>query len=555
VTLSAVAGSLHAFAVATAAPPVTPGVTWRLDEDFSDEFNGASLDRFKWDTRYRNWSGRDPGMFDPANVSVGDGFLRLDVRWQPPGTLPPGKSYTAATVNTTGGDPDSKQRDFLYGYIEIRAKGMDARTTSAFWLHKNTPDYWTEIDVMELARSGPRTVPTSLHVIREAGVEVVPGGSLRYSQPLNFDDAQVPNGQTYFNSFHTYAVNWNENTIDFYVDGALLRSHPNDRWHHPLSLNFTNSLQEWNGLPTASQLESTQPMLVDYVRVYRTGPGNEHDHSGFEYQGAAGMEDAASWTENPWMQRTSADARSGGWSLRLDNSIANASGSSQWKKLQPTQNGYEVSPGTPVMQQIWVNKTEGFPNDTAKQFELVLRWNGLSTGATTASFDVANLTLDEWKLLHQATLVPALDAIGNPVRFVDVLYVINNQSESAHMDGTLLVDDAFFGKGPQVEQQELSGDYNRDGRVDAADYVVWRHVNTSNNDAGADGEHILAFDEAGFNLWKSNFGQRAQSNVQVVIDAVPEPATLYLAPVVVLAVARCVTTTRRYSVIPSWPAF
>jgi beta-glucanase (GH16 family) len=541
VTLAAAAGSLHALIVATAAPPLTAGVTWHLDEDFSDEFNGSALDQFKWDTRYRNWSGRDPGMFDPANVNVGDGFLRLDVRLQPPGSLPPGKSYTVATVNTTGGDPGSKQRDFLYGYVEIRAAGMDARTTSAFWLHKNTPDYWTEVDVMELARSNPRTVPTSLHVIREAGVEVVPGGSLRYSQALSFDDAQIPDSQTYFNSFHTYGVDWNEHTIDFYLDGALLRSHPNDRWHHPLSLNFTNSLQEWNGLPTASELDSTQPMLIDYVRVYRTDPRNELDHAGFEYQGSSGVDDAASWTENPWIERTNVDAHSGEWSLRIDNSIANASGSSQWKKLQPAQNGFEVSPETSVTQQIWIKKTEEFPSDTAKHLELVLHWNGLTTDATTARFDVANLPLDEWKLLQQSTFVPALDANRNPVRFVDVMYVINNHLVSAQADGTLLIDDAFFGEIPQVEHQALSGDYNRDGIVDAADYVVWRHAYTSSYESRADGDHNLTLDESDFDIWKSNFGRSAAWSAQAAFVAVPEPATLSLVLAAVLAVARRVT--------------
>jgi hypothetical protein len=469
--------------------------------------------------------------------------------------LPTGKSYTVATANTTGGDPGSKQRDFLYGYVEIRAKGMDARTTSAFWLHKNTPDYWTEIDVMELARPSPRNVPTSLHVIREAGAEVVPGGSLRYSQALNFDDAQIPGGQTYFNSFHTYGLNWNEHTIDFYVDGALLRSHPNDRWHHPLSLNITNSLQEWNGLPTASALNSSEPMLVDYVRVYRTGPHNKLDHPGFEYQGAAGTEDAASWAENPWMKRTDADARSGAWSVRIDNSVASASGSSQWKKLQPTQNGYEVSPGSAVAQQIWVKKTEEFPTDTAKQLDLVLRWNGLNTAATTASFDVANLPLDEWKLLEQTTFIPALDAIGNPVSFVDVMYVINNQLASAQMDGVLLVDDAFFGESPQAQHQALAGDYNRDGIVDAADYVVWRRAYTSTNVPMADGDHSLTIDAADFNIWKTSFGRSAGSSAQATSVAVPEPATPYLVMIAVLAVARTATQTRRRSLLPSLPSF
>ncbi len=395
---------------------------------------------------------------------------------------------------------------------------MAASTTSAFWLHKNTPDFWTEIDVMELVLPHPRIVPTSLHVIREAGTEVVPGGSLRYSKQLSFDAAQIPTSQTYFNSFHTYGVDWNKDTIDIYLDGVLLRSHPNDRWHHPLSINVTNSIQEWNGLPTSAQLAAAEPMLVDYIRVYGTEPRNELDHPGFEYPGAAGATDAASWTENPWLQRTSADAHSGEWSVRADNSIPNASGSSQWKKLQPSQTGFEVSPATAVTQQVWVKKIEEFPMDTARKMELVLRWNGLSTGATTASFDLADLQLGQWSPLAQTTFVPTLDATGNPVTFVEVVYMLNNQSESAQMDGTLLLDDAFFGRAIQNEPQLLSGDFNHDGMIDAADYVVWR------KNAGG------IYTQNDVNIWRADFGQTvasgsAPAGVENANVTVPEPTT------------------------------
>ncbi len=61
----------------------------------------------------------------------------------------------------------------------------------------------------------------------------------------------------------------------------------------------------------------------------------------------------------------------------------------------------------------------------------------------------------------------------------------------------------------------IPGDYNNDGRVDAADYVVWRK-----NPAGFGG------DPAGYNTWRTNFGRTSGSGSA---SAVPEPATWVVA--------------------------
>ena len=69
----------------------------------------------------------------------------------------------------------------------------------------------------------------------------------------------------------------------------------------------------------------------------------------------------------------------------------------------------------------------------------------------------------------------------------------------------------------------LDGDYNGDGKVDAADYVVWR------KDPGSFGG-----DPGGYNTWSANFG--ATSSGSAATTAVPEPGSLLLA---VMAVVGC----------------
>jgi ABC-type cobalt transport system substrate-binding protein len=70
----------------------------------------------------------------------------------------------------------------------------------------------------------------------------------------------------------------------------------------------------------------------------------------------------------------------------------------------------------------------------------------------------------------------------------------------------------------------LPGDFNRDGSVDAADYVVWRRSNGQSTTffTGADGNGSGAVDTADYNIWRSQFGAPASGSVNSSAS-VPEP--------------------------------
>jgi probable HAF family extracellular repeat protein len=73
----------------------------------------------------------------------------------------------------------------------------------------------------------------------------------------------------------------------------------------------------------------------------------------------------------------------------------------------------------------------------------------------------------------------------------------------------------------------LPGDYNANGRVDAADYVLWRKNNntavTLSNDA------TPGTSPADYTVWRSHFGQPPGSGSDASANtAVPEPATYLL---------------------------
>ena len=73
----------------------------------------------------------------------------------------------------------------------------------------------------------------------------------------------------------------------------------------------------------------------------------------------------------------------------------------------------------------------------------------------------------------------------------------------------------------------LPGDYNGDGVVDAADYVVWRDAFGSDSLLAADGSGNGIVDDADYTLWKTSFGSMLRSSTSSP-TAVPEPATLFL---------------------------
>ncbi|HEY3392272.1 MAG TPA: PQQ-dependent sugar dehydrogenase [Lacipirellulaceae bacterium] len=58
----------------------------------------------------------------------------------------------------------------------------------------------------------------------------------------------------------------------------------------------------------------------------------------------------------------------------------------------------------------------------------------------------------------------------------------------------------------------LSGDYDVDGAVTAADYVSWRNTLGSTSQLAADGNGNGSIDDGDYQLWRSNFGATVQTN-------------------------------------------
>jgi serralysin len=76
----------------------------------------------------------------------------------------------------------------------------------------------------------------------------------------------------------------------------------------------------------------------------------------------------------------------------------------------------------------------------------------------------------------------------------------------------------------------LTGDYNHDGIVDAADYTVWRdELGKTGSGLAADSNNDNLVDNADYTAWLSNYGKTNSGSGSFATTGVPEPSTAALA--------------------------
>ena len=262
-----------ALAILAMAGATTRAVaSWSLV--WADEFNGTSLDAANWTPDVGNgcpdlcgWGNNELQYYRSQNVAVTGGNLVLTTRAESYG----GSAFTSGKVHTRD------KHAFLYGRVEMRAKlPTGGGMWPAFWMMPQDNAYggWAssgEIDIMESA-NGTTSVGGALHY----------GGT--YPANTSTSSSYSLGGANFADAFHTYAVEWEPDTIRWYVDGVLFMTRTSAQWYsnavpgnarapfdQPFYIILNAAVGGWyTGCTSTACVTASLPQqyLIDYVRVY-----------------------------------------------------------------------------------------------------------------------------------------------------------------------------------------------------------------------------------------------------------------------------------------------
>jgi hypothetical protein len=248
----------------------------------------------------------------------------------------------------------------------------------------------------------------------------------------------------------------------------------------------------------------------------------------------------------------------GGWVYALidDPSLVNGFRDYNWgDTLSPSVGDLTGQPHSqsPYVKIGIVDGTDLLGNDPKTSSFGAGRWTFQVGAGVPSSFRVGVMTdgldADRWAatevLVAQVSGSPIPTIVGTPAssgsltrnRFVDIHFfdIVGAQPgdqfavfAKASSDGNGAISGITF---DVLSSMLPPGDFNGNGAVDAADYVVWRK-----NDGT----------QAGYDVWRSHFGQTAGSGAGATANTVPEPPIALL----MLVVGILATCSRQPLAVP-----
>jgi beta-glucanase (GH16 family) len=256
-------------------PPIQAPRGYAWHEVFDDEFSGTTLDTSKWVTCYdwhtassngcTNGGNQELEWYVPQQVSVSNGSASLTAVASgitgSDGSKSQEYPYQSGMISTGRETPGTPPKwSGTYGYYEARMKVPTGKGLwPAFWLLPTDSSWPPEIDMMELLGSKPNQIIMTYHWKDSA------------QNPQK--DYTIYTGADFTSGWHTYAVDWEPSSIDWYVDGVKRKSVrsdtvPSKPMEIILDLAVGGSLP---GTPAPSTQFPAQAQ-IDYVRAYQLAP-------------------------------------------------------------------------------------------------------------------------------------------------------------------------------------------------------------------------------------------------------------------------------------------
>jgi beta-glucanase (GH16 family) len=149
-----------------------------------------------------------------------------------------------------------------YGYYEVRAKLPGGTGLwPAFWLLPVSDKWPPEIDIMEMLGNNPNKI--LLTYFWNNGVYPPPKSTSTYT------------GTNFSEGWHTFAINWEPNSITWYIDG-IERKHVQSIHVPNTQMQIIANLAVGGTLPGSPTSETAFPatMKIDYIRVYNQVSAN-----------------------------------------------------------------------------------------------------------------------------------------------------------------------------------------------------------------------------------------------------------------------------------------
>jgi beta-glucosidase len=269
---------LALFAAVLAPAQTTSG--WRLV--WSDEFNGPAgtlPDPANWNYDLGNnngWGNGEAEVYtNSANNVFQDGKGNLVIR----AIRDASGNYTSARLQTgsPGASTHTADGNWQYGRIEARIQlPFGKGVWPAFWMLGENIDQvsWPncgEVDIMENFGTFNNNASINNGTAHGPGYSGASGIGKPYTLPF---------GEKVFDDYHVYAIEWSQDSVEWFVDGAS---------YHKVTPASLPSLSQWVfnnpffvllnlaiggkstflGTPDSNAPFPPQDMLVDYVRVYQ----------------------------------------------------------------------------------------------------------------------------------------------------------------------------------------------------------------------------------------------------------------------------------------------
>jgi len=281
------------FLTAFAAASQTTTTGWQLV--WSDEFNGpsgAAPDPTKWnyDLGDGGWGNGEAETYTNSTANAfQDGKGNLVIR----AIRDSSGNFTSARLQTgkPGASTQTADTSWTYGLIEARIKLplTSHGVWPAFWmLGENIASVnWPvcgEVDIMENFGTYSNVNDASINNGTIHGPATSAANAPDYNGNSGIGaSTTLAWGETVYDDYHVYAIEWSEDSIQFFVDGTLYETRtPADvpsgaPWvfDSPFFLLLNLAIggpSTFLGTPDPSQPFPNADMLVDYVRVYQATP-------------------------------------------------------------------------------------------------------------------------------------------------------------------------------------------------------------------------------------------------------------------------------------------